>query len=245
MVRPAMGFLRRLQTGPVAAGLLRLTLRLLAATWRIDIHGQRWARVVSRSPRPALAGLLHGRLGACAVPVAARSAPPSGILVSLSRDGRFIADAVAAMGMRVIQGSSGRGGAEAVLEIRRLLQREPRRVIGITIDGGHRGPRGRCKPGIAYLAAAAEAWILPMAASATRGWYARSWDRFLLPMPGSRVVLAFGKPIRLAAGNNLAEHMAQVERAVVGHQAAVDRGLGVAAPPLVADPREILRTTRR
>ena len=38
-------------------------------------------------------------------------------------------------------------------------------------------------------------WVLPISGACTRPWFARSWDRYLVPKPFSRCVVRFGAPI--------------------------------------------------
>ena len=37
--------------------------------------------------------------------------------------------------------------------------------------------------------------ILPVSIAASRTWRFRTWDRFELPLPFSRVVIAYGEPV--------------------------------------------------
>ena len=68
------------------------------------------------------------------------------------------------------------------------------RLAGHIIDGP-RGPFGVVKPGVIRLAHATDSVIVPFYTRADRAWYARSWDRFFLPKPFSKVVLRFGEKI--------------------------------------------------
>ena len=42
--------------------------------------------------------------------------------------------------------------------------------------------------------------ILPISVAASRTWRFRTWDRFELPLPFSRVVIAYGEPVKLPRG---------------------------------------------
>ena len=70
------------------------------------------------------------------------------------------------------------------------------RLAGHIVDGP-RGPIGKVKPGLIRLAHAAGAVIVPFSVSAQRAWHFKSWDRFMLPKPFSRVTLHFGEMITL------------------------------------------------
>jgi lysophospholipid acyltransferase (LPLAT)-like uncharacterized protein len=71
--------------------------------------------------------------------------------------------------------------------------------VAITPDGP-RGPRREVKPGVVRAAQRERAWILPLHAAAERAWRIRSWDRLMIPKPGSRVQVAYGAPFRVAFG---------------------------------------------
>jgi lysophospholipid acyltransferase (LPLAT)-like uncharacterized protein len=57
---------------------------------------------------------------------------------------------------------------------------------------------GVVKAGAIRLAHNARATIIPFSVSAHRAKYFNSWDRFMLPLPFTRVTLRFGDPIHVA-----------------------------------------------
>ena len=62
----------------------------------------------------------------------------------------------------------------------------------ITPDGP-RGPRFKFKPGAILLAQMSGRPMLPMAYAAARAWLVK-WDKFVIPVPFTRVVIAIGTP---------------------------------------------------
>lgn len=110
------------------------------------------------------------------------------ILISQSFDGELIARTLALLGYGSVRGSSSRGGAAGLMAMREVLARgEP---VVFTADGP-RGPIYQTKPGPVKLAAmTGEAmgcfYLLPRHALVMR-----SWDRFLVPLPFSRVVVSW------------------------------------------------------
>ena len=62
----------------------------------------------------------------------------------------------------------------------------------ITPDGP-KGPRFKFKPGAILLAQMSGRPILPMAYAASRAWRIK-WDRFVIPVPFSRIAIAIGPP---------------------------------------------------
>jgi lysophospholipid acyltransferase (LPLAT)-like uncharacterized protein len=111
------------------------------------------------------------------------------VLISESRDGEIITRITGRMGLKAVRGSSTRGGGRAVVELARLARAG--HDLAITPDGP-KGPRGSVGPGAAFVAARAGIAIIPIGVAADRAWRASSWDRFLVPLVGARVAVAYG-----------------------------------------------------
>ena len=114
-----------------------------------------------------------------------RPTRPLYALISASKDGAWL-EAFFSMvgGLRATRGSSSRLGREAATALVEV-QREGH-DIGITPDG----PRGPCydfKPGAVIVPRRTGAPLLLVGGDYTASWRLRSWDRFYLPMPFSRV----------------------------------------------------------
>jgi lysophospholipid acyltransferase (LPLAT)-like uncharacterized protein len=115
------------------------------------------------------------------------------VLVSRHGDGEFIARVLTGLGYSVARGSSTRGGARAALELL-AHARKVRGDIGITPDGP-KGPPQKAQDGCVFLASRSGFPLLPLAALAERSWRLRSWDRFVIPKPFSRIAVVAGEPI--------------------------------------------------
>ena len=113
-------------------------------------------------------------------------------VASQSRDGAYIAGVLEHLGFVVARGSSSRGGAGALLSCIRHM-REDHLSPAITLDGP-RGPRHQAKDGAIFLACQAEAPLLPVRALPERCLRFKSWDRFELPLPFSRIRVVYGTP---------------------------------------------------
>jgi lysophospholipid acyltransferase (LPLAT)-like uncharacterized protein len=119
------------------------------------------------------------------------------ILVSQSRDGEVLSWVLQRFGLPTIRGSSSRGGRRSLLELVRRARAGA--SVGIAPDGP-RGPRHRAQSGIITLARLTEIPIIPVAVGARWAIEFQSWDRFLLPLPGSRIVVAYGEPVVVPSG---------------------------------------------
>lgn len=115
-----------------------------------------------------------------------------GFLISPSRDGEVPARIAESWGLRAIRGSSHRTGARALKELYELITREG--VSPVNTSDGPTGPLHKFKPGAIMLAQMSEAPILPISWAATRYWQLNSWDRFIIPKPFARIVIAVGPP---------------------------------------------------
>jgi lysophospholipid acyltransferase (LPLAT)-like uncharacterized protein len=168
-----------------AAGLVAL----LGHTWRIERRGMdpRDTRL-DRGERCIFA-FWHARLLPLVYTHRRRSIA---VLISRHRDGELIARIITRLGFLAGRGSSTRGGEEGIRDM--LRHAEERRMLAITPDGP-RGPAEEVKPGLVYLASRTGFPILPVATASSSAWVLRSWDRFRIPRPFARVVVAYGDPI--------------------------------------------------
>jgi lysophospholipid acyltransferase (LPLAT)-like uncharacterized protein len=114
-----------------------------------------------------------------------------GWLISPSVDGELGAMIVRRAGAAVIRGSSTHTGARALRDYYQALVRD--NVSPIITPDGPRGPRFKFKPGALLLSQMSGRPILPMAYAASRAWRIK-WDKFVIPMPFSRIVIAIGAP---------------------------------------------------
>jgi len=116
-----------------------------------------------------------------------------GYLISPSRDGDMATQMFGNQGVHIIRGSATRGGAQALREIYLQIRKEG--LSPIVTPDGPTGPIYKTKPGVAMLAQLSKAPMLPLAYQASSVWYLRSWDRFMLPRPFSRIVIALEEPM--------------------------------------------------
>lgn len=187
-----------------------VVLRLLAATWRIRVQHAERMDEFRRSGRPYIAIFWHGRM----LPLLWWHRDRGvAILISEHGDGEIIAQVARSLGYALVRGSSTRGGERALLELIRAASSGS--ALAITPDGP-RGPAESFAPGALLVSHRSGVPLLPVAASASRAWRLRSWDRFLIPKPFARVTIAYGVPETVAA-DSARDAAAQAPR----HQAAL------------------------
>ena len=117
-------------------------------------------------------------------------------LISASRDGDLLTDAIKRFGFDVVRGSSSRLGASAILQLSEVLASGSDIVIP---PDGPRGPAYEIGPGLVFLAQRSGAAVLPMSLEYSSCWRAKSWDRFIVPKPFAKVRVIIGRPHRVAA----------------------------------------------
>ena len=114
------------------------------------------------------------------------------VLISLHRDGRIMASAMSPLDIKTIDGSSKRGGAIAALDIIKTLKKEGN-IVAIAPDG--REPGYKMTDGLILLAKKSQKPVVLSAFSVRRGFFLKTWDRFLVPFPFNKGVLMFSEPI--------------------------------------------------
>jgi lysophospholipid acyltransferase (LPLAT)-like uncharacterized protein len=170
-------------------------MRLLAGSWRLTTeHEERW-QPLYQARRPHVFLLWHEVL----LPLLWHHRRQDiAIVVSENRDGQYLADFARVLGYRAVRGSSSRGAARALLGAVRELRAG--RSVAFTPDGP-RGPRRQLKPGVVAAAQRGAGVIVPIHARADRAWRLDSWDRFLIPKPGARVTVIYGRPFEVSPGD--------------------------------------------
>ena len=142
-------------------------------------------RAYTKKDQPVEMVLWHNRLFLSAEIVRRfRGGRPAYALVSASQDGAWLTAFFSLAGLRTVRGSSSRLGREAATALVDTLRQG--HDIGVTPDG----PRGPCydvKPGAVIVARRTRAPMLIIGGEFTSAWRLRSWDRFYLPKPFSRV----------------------------------------------------------
>jgi lysophospholipid acyltransferase (LPLAT)-like uncharacterized protein len=114
-----------------------------------------------------------------------------GFLISPSVDGEIGVMIVSRFGGHVIRGSTTHTGARALRDYYDALTKGG--VSPSITPDGPKGPRFVFKPGAILLSQMSQRPILPMAYAASRATLI-AWDKFVIPWPFSRIVIAIGAP---------------------------------------------------
>jgi lysophospholipid acyltransferase (LPLAT)-like uncharacterized protein len=124
------------------------------------------------------------------------------ILISQSFDGELITRILRLFGFDAVRGSSSRGAREGLLGLAHAI--DTHRTAIFTADGP-RGPIYQTKMGPIKLAQITGAPIGAFHLEPEHAWIMRSWDRFLVPKPFTRICVSWARPtyvpVDLAAGH--------------------------------------------
>ncbi|HVO77202.1 MAG TPA: lysophospholipid acyltransferase family protein [Candidatus Bathyarchaeia archaeon] len=172
----------------VASYIGSLFIRLLGMTWRIEWRNLQYLEQARSLAKQGVVSFFHGRLI-----VIAYTHRKWGISVLASEhpDGDLMGRMVAWLGWGHVKGSSTRRGAAGFRELAAVLRAG--RDAGLTIDGP-RGPRGVVQQGATELGRMTGSVVIPVTDSARPRRLFRTWDRFQIPAPFARVIVAYGEP---------------------------------------------------
>lgn len=172
----------------VAAWLVATWLKLCFATIRWTRENEAVAEGVWDEGGGVLIAFWHSRGGLSMASWPQDRAQATKGLVSLSRDGEFMAQTVARLGFPAIRGSSAKkvgedkGGTAALREILRQLKVGG---LGLSPDGP-RGPVRQMGPGTPVMAKLSKRPVLFLGVSCNPSIRLNTWDRYMLPLPFGR-----------------------------------------------------------
>lgn len=199
---------------PVGAGrwLGVPAVAALAATWRVRTVGGEHERAARESGRGFIYVIWHETL----LPLTwiHRTRGDITMLVSATIDGDYLSSFATAIGYHTVRGATGQDGRRAIRELGEVLRAG--RPTAIAPDGPL-GPRRVLSPGAVVAAQRNGALLLPLHATADRGWRFDSWDRMLVPKPFARVSVYYAAPFAVGEGETgLEQGMARLAEALGG-----------------------------
>lgn len=171
----------------IAAWLISSWLKFCFATIRWTHENQHFAEQVWDQGGGVLVAFWHSRGSMSAASWPKGRGQPSKALVSLSRDGAFMARMIGRLGFPAIRGSSSKngedkGGTVALREILRQLK-----VGGLALSpDGPRGPVREMGTGLPVMAKLSKAPVLFLGISCEPSMRLKTWDRYMLPLPFGR-----------------------------------------------------------
>jgi lysophospholipid acyltransferase (LPLAT)-like uncharacterized protein len=175
-----------------APRLLFVVLNILYFTCRKKFHSKGH---VSDIPRPAIFTFWHGELLALLKGyVDFRKSTKIDTMISAHFDGELIAKIVDLYKGGSIRGSSTKGAIKALKSSFKSIAKN--RDLAITPDGP-KGPRHSVADGIVLISKKKNVPIVTLNCRPTSYWQLKSWDKFIIPKPFSRLDIFIGEPFYL------------------------------------------------
>ena len=168
-----------------------LFIMFLGKTAFISLHNRKYVKYSYSTDRPIMFVVWHGHM---LLPIYVHRHEKVIAMVSEHTDGEMIARTVERLGFLTVRGSSTRGGSKAYRAMLRALKSGKHCTI---LPDGPNGPRHEFKMGAVQLAQRANAIIQPLTFGAQKSITLKTWDRFTMWKPFSRIALVYGKPISL------------------------------------------------
>ncbi|GAB7141048.1 lysophospholipid acyltransferase family protein [Deferribacterales bacterium RsTz2092] len=174
--------------------IVSFVLRMLVRSWRYNIVGGAEMAERTLAGEPVIVSLWHGQLLPLTCSIFHLEDKRVATMASDSYDGAFITDILQRWGFAVANGSSRRGGAKAVVLAKRLI--DSGHWFAITVDGPV-GPRHIVKQGIVYMAKKTNATVWTGVCRCGNAVQFKSWDKFVLPLPFSKIDVHFSECCKL------------------------------------------------
>ena len=229
------GLLKRLSRTAAVQWLLALLIGIYVLTvW----YTSRKVVVGSVKPGQKIIALWHGRL--VLATFFDRSHWPLYTLSSAHIDGLIVTKAARLHGVRAVYGSTREGALSGFRQALRVAQNGASLLF--TPDGPT-GPRMHAQPGVAEFARFTGLPVVPVSFSAKRSVRIKSWDKAMLPLPFTTLVMVYGQPLHLARNTEAAgvEYFLEtLAKQLIDVQDKADALTGVPATPR-ATPEEVER----
>lgn len=179
------------------AWLVFAYVELIVATLRWRIEGRAGADLAIASDQGLIGLFWHGRIAHAMACRPILNNKPRRVMISLSRDGEFIARAAERLRIPTLRGSTGKGagpskgGAGA---FRAALKEIAGGGVMMLTPDGPRGPGEVLQIGAAQLARAGRCPVFLMGLAAWPAVRLGSWDGGRLPLPFARACLVLDGP---------------------------------------------------
>lgn len=199
-------------------GKILIGLWMKLCRWRVE--GDESYRALRKAGRPVVLLVWHGKI--FVVPYFFRKRGIAA-LVSPSGDGELVARLMDGWGFHLIRGSGSHPMKTAWIDMVRELRSGGEVII---VPDGPKGPDRKFKLGAIKLAAETGAVLVPFSFTAKRRKILRSWDRFEMFFPFTKIAAVYGEPIEIPPHlppERREEERLRAERIMLEFEAGVER----------------------
>jgi Kdo2-lipid IVA 3' secondary acyltransferase len=166
-------------------------LWILRKTCRIRVLASNYALSSEFRAKPKIYLTWHGRFAGL---LTMHDFENFQTIASAHNDGDFIARILKQLGHQLIRGSSRKGRLDVIREILKLPKEDIR--LFITPDGP-KGPAFQVKGSVLNIAKKLDASVVIVMSSCRWGIKLKTWDRFLIPLPFTKVYISMSDPINI------------------------------------------------
>jgi len=201
----------------------KLVLWLWAKSTRMKIIGAEEYKELKNKGKAVIFLVWHGRIFIVPYFFRKRGIMP---LISPSQDGEIPAQIMSRWGYQNIRGSS----SHAVIKVWNRMKNELKKGGEVIIvPDGPRGPDREMKLGGIKLAQETGAVLVPFTFSTSRKKFLKSWDKFLIFYPFSKVIAVYGPPMNVEPAlkdDALEKERQKIERKLIELDEKADRFYG-------------------
>lgn len=192
------------QFAAMILGFYGVTLRM---TCRVYLHHDKRDEVTQKGYR-----YVFGTGHAYQIGGLVSADPGTGAMVSRSRDGEMVVPMLKWCGHVAIRGSSGTGKKGGGPALQALIKHVNAGNAAMLAFDGPRGPRGQVQRGLAMLALKTNSAVFfALALPSRRLILRKTWDRFQIPLPFSRIDVYFSEPLAIAPQETLEQFQGRLQ----------------------------------
>ncbi len=131
------------------------------------------------------------------------------IMTSYSLDGELQTRILKKFGYDIVRGSTNKKGAASgtLSMLEKILNGQN---CAVAVDGPH-GPGFKVKPGVIFLAQKTSRPIVPVRVFAEKKITFNNWDKYILPLPFSKIFIVYADPIYVSNTDNIKDKTLQLE----------------------------------
>ena len=158
-----------------------LCLSIIYKTNRFVITGEENLKKAIQNKQHILLCVWHGRM---LYPIfyVIKNKINAWAIASQHRDGAIMGKILSKWNIKLIKGSSSKGGQNVLSELESIFSMDKQQIIAITNDGP-KGPRHQAKLNSLTIAQKKDIQIITITGNSNKKWVFSSWDVFHLPKP--------------------------------------------------------------
>ena len=186
--------------------LLYYVLRIISSTLKIEITN----KYEIDMQKPHIYGFWHSKL--FITPIFFRNVEKKLAMSSPTKDGELISVPLEKMGYILVRGSSDKKSISSTISLLKYLKKGY--SIGTPLDGP-KGPKEEPKRGLLYLSQKTSVPLVPVGISYNKKWILKkTWDKFEIPKPFSKVKIILGEPILINDEEDLDKYIEIIKNGI-------------------------------